>query len=205
MNLTEQSLKILDQKIQNFEASTKGEIRLALLQSSDPYPGANYRISFILSFALIALIQTFFSMTNEQILILLFSLMICLFYFAQFMPFRPWFILPSEKTREVKEKATEIFYSYGLAHTQNRIGILLFISKLERKIELLVDQAIIDKLGQKTLDQLVRNISQNFKKAEYEKGLLEAFDFLEKELTQAFPHGLQEKNLDEMSNKIILG
>jgi uncharacterized membrane protein len=144
-------------------------------------------------------------MTNQQVLILLFTLMISLFYISNFLPFRPWFILPGEKRREVKEKASEIFYSYGLSNTQNRIGILLFISKLERKIELLVDQAILEKLGQKTLDQIVQNISGNFKKSEYEKGLVEALDYLEKELTQAFPHGLQEKNLNEISNKIILG
>jgi putative membrane protein len=205
MNLSEESLKLLDEKIQKFETITKGEIRLAILKCSDPYPGANYRISFFLSFLFIGIIQSLFIISNAQVLILLFTQMICFFYVANFMPFRAWFIFPVEKTREVKEKATEIFHTYGLANTKNRIGILLLISKLERKIELLVDQAILEKLGQKTLDQLVENISLKFKKSEYEKGLFEALDFLEKELIQAFPDGLQDKSNNEISNKIILG
>ncbi|MFZ4712335.1 MAG: TPM domain-containing protein [Bacteriovoracaceae bacterium] len=204
MLLNEQNLKNLDLKIKNFEENTKGEIRLAVLTSSDPYPGANYRLSFTLSFLFTALIEIFFPLGGEQALLLVLAFLLLNFFCAPYLPFRSLFILPSEKEREVKEKAMTLFCTQGLANTQNRIGILLFISALEKKIELIVDQTILQKLGQETLDQIVKEITAYFKKSEYEAGLVAALAHLEKELLVAFPQGLQEKLQDELSNKIIL-
>jgi putative membrane protein len=104
----------------------------------------------------------------------------------------------------VKEKAMSLFFQHGLYKTENHIGILLFVSLLEKKIELLVDQTILEKFGQTKLDQIVAEISKQFKQAHFSDGVQNGLNLIEDELLKHFPEGVQKSQAHELSNKVIL-
>ena len=108
-------------------------------------------------------------------------------------------------SREVKEKACELFFTKGLTNTESRVGIILLISLMERKIELVVDQKIKEKISQEILDQMIKTISVKFKKKDYVSGLSESIQFIQEKILVAFNGKIQDKKSNELSNLIIWG
>ena len=200
---TTQAIDQIEHRVTHLELRTKAELRVAILDAADPYPGAGCRQAFLLTIFIATLVEIFYPLQAEHLLVLITALGLFFILLADFIPGRKYFITKLEKEREVKEKAMSLFFQHGLYQTENRIGILLFISLLEKKIELLVDQTILEKLGQTKLDQIVAEISRQFKMAHFSDGIQNGLNLIEEELLKHFPDGVQRAQKHELSNKVI--
>jgi Predicted membrane protein len=64
---------------------------------------------------------------------------------------------------KVRLRAERAFYEEGLHKTKEGTGILIFLSLLERRVEILADQAIDARVPPGTWDTLVRDLVQGIR------------------------------------------
>jgi putative membrane protein len=160
----------IEKAVQNLEAKTSGEMVPYIVPDSDNYvEGTLYTI---ISFLIIGVVMIMGAslvwmlpagITIIEILIFLVVMM--------FMGFLMSFIFPSIRIqmvsnntveRRVMQRAETAFLQREIFNTGKRIGILLFISELERKVIILADSGINklvpDEDWQKIVDDLIKNI-----------------------------------------------
>lgn len=62
---------------------------------------------------------------------------------------------PSQQMRdEVLLRSRQVFFDSRVHHTAGRTGILIYVSLFERMAAVLADDAVVEKLGQATLDEM---------------------------------------------------
>ncbi len=88
----------------------------------------------------------------------------------------------------------------GVYKTRDRTGILIFISLLERKIELIADSGINEKITQSRWNDIVTHIISGIKAKELANNLIEAIDECGKLLSKYFPIKKDDEN--ELENEI---
>jgi putative membrane protein len=91
------------------------------------------------------------------------------------------------KEKAVKERALKAFYEKGLYKTKHNTGVLFFISLLERKIWVLADKGIHEKIKQVTLNKFARHVSQGIEKGRAADALIETIGEAAGLLAQYFP------------------
>ena len=112
------------------------------------------------------------------------------------------FLTDKQIEYEIREKAVTSFFEQGLYKTRDATGILFLISLLEKRVYILADKGIYEKIKQKKLDEFAINISRGIKANLATKTLCEAITECGKILEKFFPIKKDDKN--ELSNKIII-
>ena len=111
------------------------------------------------------------------------------------------FISKSEKNRQVHEKAQLVFSSRRLQDIKSHNALLLYISVMEKRIVLLPDPRIRVQNIKQITDETLAILQQNFKKEDYEKGLIAAIECIKAHLQDQFPR--QGSTENTMPNKLI--
>jgi putative membrane protein len=107
-----------------------------------------------------------------------------------------------EMDRQVRHRAELEFYRAGLQDTRESIGILIFLSLVERKVVILADKAIAEKLPASTWDSAVHLILDNQKKNNLTVGLVAAIQYCGDLLSQYFP--IKSSDVNELRNHLII-
>lgn len=160
--------------VKEAESKTSGEIATAFIKESDHY--AIYELSFSVMMGFIyffillffangieaTLKQMFWEYTPHYLLMFYgFStfIVIALFYWLANLPFIDRIIIPKRAMMEkVNQRAVRHFMESGVYQTKERTGILIFISQLEHRVELLADKGINKKIPQEKWNSIVQNI-----------------------------------------------
>ncbi len=179
LQFSDTELKRIGVAVKDAEKETSGEIKVAFIRESNDY--AKYELFFALIAGFISLgILMFFpdkiesfvrNMSWEYIphytsfVYGLFPfLMITIFYFIMNIPFFNRLIVPSiVMKRKVNERAIRYFAESGVSNTRDRTGILIFLSFLEKRVELIADIGIGEKIPQERWDEIVENITEGIK------------------------------------------
>jgi putative membrane protein len=112
------------------------------------------------------------------------------------------FLTEKQIDYEVKEKAMTAFFEQGLYKTRDATGILFLISLLEKRVFILADKGIYEKIKQKKLDEFAVNISKGVKASIATKSLCDAITDCGKILEKNFP--IKKDDTNELSNRIII-
>lgn len=203
LNNTEE--KSIENLIASLEEKTGAELTLAIYQEADPYPASYYRMAIFPTLFWVSIMEMIFYLSPTSIIAVIILSYVFLFFAGEKLGLKKFFLSKTEVAREVKEKACELFFTKGLTKTDSKVGMILLISLLERKIELVVDQKIKEKISQDVLDQMVQTISSKFKKQDYVSGLSESIQFIQEKILLSFNGKIQEKKSNELSNTIIWG
>ena len=163
---TEADKERLRAVVQDVESRTIGEVVVMVVDTSDDYPEAEIIGGIFLS-SFVSLILTF----------LFFHASIFWFVPISFVLFFPSklllrtlphlkkpFLGADRKEEAVRTRAFVAFYEHGLDKTNQKSGVLFFLSLFERKVHLLADQGIYSKIGQETLDRYAGIVVQGIKK-----------------------------------------
>ena len=73
------------------------------------------------------------------------------------------FIGIRRKEETVRLRAERAFFEKGLYKTKKNTGVLFFLSLLERKVWILADKGIYEKMEQETLDRFANEVSRGIK------------------------------------------
>lgn len=91
-------------------------------------------------------------------------------------------------------EAVKVFEKLGMAKTQKRNGILIYLDLKSRQFAVIGDIGIHAKVPSSFWDQ-VRDVMQtHFRQGNFQKGLITAIDYCGKQLAYYFPHRDHDRN-----------
>lgn len=111
------------------------------------------------------------------------------------------FLLRNQVEEEVQEAAITSFYGEGLYRTRDENGILLFVSILEKKVWILGDRGINEKVREHEWQEIIEALSAGIRSHRQCEALCQAVDRVGKVLHHHFP--IREDDRDELHNIII--
>lgn len=179
IKFSEQEKARIREAVKKAESKTSGEIATAIIPQSNDYAIfellAALLIGLVYSVVMIAMsseIESWLSKMfwNYHVTILtgfyIFStfIVILIFYLLANIPAVDRLIVPNKLQQAwVKRRAGQHFFESGVAHTRDATGILIFISVLEHRVELLADKGISQKVSADKWQEIVNGIIEGIK------------------------------------------
>jgi putative membrane protein len=185
------------------EARTIGEVATVVIDQSSDYKEAEV-IGGVFVGSLVSLIITalFFHASVWAFTPLAFLLFFPARLLFQRVPvLKTSFISKARKENAVKERAIRVFYERGLYKTKKHTGVLFFLSLLERKVWVLADKGIYEKIEQESLNRHSKMVSQGIKDGRACDALCDAIKESGELLTRYFPITHDDK--DELSDEVM--
>ena len=131
--------------IREIEKQTDAEVVLVIRGASQSYAQANYLFGAILAFiGLNFLLFSPFSFHQfwvpiDIVLLFLFGA----FVSSKISAIRRWLTRKSVRDKAVRTGAAAMFYEAGIANTKAEMGVLVYLSLLERRLELIADRGVL--------------------------------------------------------------
>jgi putative membrane protein len=181
---SEEQKQHIEKAVQNLEAKTSGEMVPYIVPDSDNYvEGTLYTI---ISFLIIGVVMIMGAslvwllpagITIIEILIFLVVMMFLGFLMSFVFPsIRIQMVSNNTLERRVMQRAETAFLQREIFNTGKRIGILLFISELERKVIILADSGISKLVPGEDWQKIVDDLIIHIKQKETAKGIVNAID-----------------------------
>lgn len=204
MILNDKEQMKIEMAVRSVENTTSGEVVPVFLKESDAYPAAHSRVAIFM--ALITPIIFYYSDTTFSHplwpLYVQFPALIVGYYLAYIPWIKKLFTLKAEIDEEVHQRALQIFYENKLTNTKDRTGILIMVSLLEHRVEILADVGINEKVEKDTWQKLLVPFISQIKKGKFADGMVDMITTCGDILAHHFPKKDDDEN--ELSNKPIL-
>ena len=200
---TEEEKKRIEDTTRDVESRTIGEVAVMVVDSSDQYIEAEVLGGIFLG-SLLSLIITALYFNSSVWSFIPVSLILFFpsrFLFRKFPVLKISFIGFRRKEETVRQRAVRAFYEKGLYKTRKNTGVLFFISILERKVWVLADKGIYEKIEQETLNKFAITVSQGIKEGRACDSLCDAIREAGELLAKHFP--VTPGDTDELSNKVM--
>ena len=101
------------------------------------------------------------------------------------------------------DRARVIFRQLGMDKTKLRNGVLIYVATNDRRVSILGDEGIHQKVSDQFWNQELATLVQEFGRGAFLKGLEQVIADVGSKLKTHFPIGDQDRN--ELSNEISLG
>ncbi len=193
--------------IRRVEAKTRGEIVTVIARASGNYyyyPTLWAAVLAILSpVALIALpaltpAWALSMLGFVELQLLVFTLLAIV---LRWTPIKRRLVPRDQQRLYCARRAREQFLAQGLHRTQDRAGVLLYVSLDEHHVELLADTGIHARVAEGTWDRIVRDFTIRVKDDRVCEGFVEAIDAVGTELKRHFP--ADGANPNELPDRLI--
>jgi putative membrane protein len=196
----EQAVDAIEKAVQRAELCTSGEIVPLVTDRSDGYPGVRAAAAAVCAFA--AGVVVLGSGIDPWLWLPP----------AQLAGFAAGYALTGRrevlrrlipervKDERVDRAAALAFLEHGLVETRERTGILIYISLLEHRVEVLADRGIHERVEAGTWDGVVRTVLSGIRTGRAEAGLVEAVRMCGDLLAAQFPP--RDDDTDELSNEL---
>ena len=178
------------------ESRTIGEIVVMVVDHSDHYIEAEVLGSVLLG-SLLSLILTvlFFHSSIWSYIPLSFIFFFpCWLLFIKVETLKRLFIGIRRKEEAVRLTAERAFFERGLYKTKKNTGVLFFLSLLEKKVWVLADKGIYEKMDQKTLNRFANEVSRGIKEGRACNALSQAIQEIGGYLSKHFPITPEDTN-----------
>lgn len=195
MLLTENDKRVIAEAVKEAEMLTSGEIVFALTDSSDLYQHAT--LQGALAGSILATAVYLLLPAPQTISMVLWTEIIAfaLFYaLIPRLPCRRWFISPREMDEHVQDAAFREFYASGLYKTREANGIVIYLSCLERRVVVLGDKGINEKMGNQHWQGIRDQIISGIRQGKALEGICAAIDSCGKALATHFPRRADDVN-----------
>ncbi|OQY34368.1 MAG: hypothetical protein B6241_05130 [Spirochaetaceae bacterium 4572_59] len=202
--------------VKEAEKSTSGEIATALIGESSDYALYELVFSLCIGFVYFSSLLFFYPSVSVWLGNLFWDapewyvtafygistvLVVGLVYFFSNMSFVDRLIIPRKVLREkVRNRALRYFTESGVYSTRDHTGILIFVSLLEKRVEVLADQGISEKIPQNEWNELVAALSRAMRDGQLAGGLCAAVESCGKKLSKHFP--IKSDDSNELSDSV---
>ncbi len=183
--LSDTDLQRVRTAVQQAEARTSGEIVPYIVKKSDSYTSASWRASAfglllgaLIGFGLSQFNNTWgfgWLYTNWGVVLVMLIVGAGFFALAHFqMGVKRFFAGYLALNKRVQQRAVQAFLTEEVFNTQDRTGILLFISLMEHRILVMGDSGINAKVQQEDWEEVVARIKKGIKQDKFPDGLVDA-------------------------------
>jgi putative membrane protein len=163
---SEQDMNTIRAAVEAAERRTRGEIVPMVVPVSARYRDASYLAGLILALMILAVLSVDYGWGRWQwtgrhpgwMIIGALAAYALGTFIGRFPPIIRLLTSDERMAMKVRLRAERAFYEEGLHKTKEGTGILIFLSLLERRVEILADQAIDARVPPDTWDTLVRDL-----------------------------------------------
>ena len=202
--LSDQDKKNISRAILQVEEKTLGEIVTVIAKASNRYIYIPTLYAALVAFCVPILLFLFplnlssYVIYGSQVGTFILTTLI-----FRYLPIKMILVPKAVKDRRASRYAMENFFRHGLHLTQNRTGVLIFVSYAEHYVRIIVDQGISTVITQSQLDEIVENFISKIKSQNVAQGFLETVESCGKILQANFPR-LENKKNDEIKEHFII-
>jgi putative membrane protein len=185
------------------ESRTIGEIVVMVVDRSDHYIEAEVLGSVLLGSLLSLILSVLFFHASLWFYIPLSFLFFFPFWFVfiKVEALKRLFIGSRRREEAVSLRAERAFFERGLYKTKKNTGVLFFLSLLERKVWVLADKGIHEKMDQGTLNRFANEVSRGVREGRACDALSHAIQEIGVLLARHFP--ITAGDTDELSDDVI--
>lgn len=206
--LSEEERARLAAAIGRAESRTRGEIYCVLARASDNYlyPSAFFValsitiVSLIVALALhwwwIAVAPATFIAAQ------LAAIAAALLLLKAFPGWRMRFVPRGLGYRRAHAEAVRQFLAHNIHTTENRTGVLIFVSLAEHYAEVIADAGINARVPQERWDEAVATLTDHARRGALAEGFVQAVEMAGRELAEHFPAG-NIGNPNELGNHLV--
>lgn len=201
MNVSRQfaadDLKRVKERIAALEAHTDAEVVCAIATESGRYDRAESLGGLLLGLVALITGNKFISLhdwdpaaalpVSLQVLLMVGGVIAGSVLTSYGHPFRRLLVFRREMAEEVTRSAHQIFSQRGIGATRHRGGLLIYLSFFERRLEVLGDSAVMQKLSQADLETIRDATLENVRLGEPIQGLLAGLDRAQEKLAKVLP------------------
>ena len=204
---------LVEKRIEQFESQVDFELIPVLIKKSSYTEHVPWMLSLILililtwsaDFFIDSVLHSFGYYTQYDKTIYIFSMIIISVllsrWLSHFDAVQRLFISNHEKERQVYQKAQKILSYKRLSNPQSKNALLIFVSLLEKRIEILPDPNTHFEGHKEVAQKVLKVMLPYFKNNDYEKGILAAIEATEESLKSIYPRTGSPDNL--IPNKLI--
>ena len=204
ININEQDKNRIKDAIAQAESTTSGEIVPLIVRASDNYPHADFA-GGIIAQALAMIAAIWFLPTFDYLYFTVAAIVGFLIGYVatRFIPTIKRAILGKKiVTEEVYQRAIQAFFEHGVSETRDRTGILIMISLLERRVQIVADRGINEKVKEGEWDETVSLILKGVKHKSLVAGLCDGILRCGEILTKDFP--IKSDDTNELKNDLLI-
>ncbi|WP_051554229.1 TPM domain-containing protein [Desulfobulbus elongatus] len=208
--LTADEQERIARTVEEAERRTTGEIVPMVVSASHAYPEAVLTGAAVLSLpaALIAAVTTGSLLWwQDQFLWLFLAFLLLFFPLARLLMRLPFLLRPFISERraaaEVERAAVNRFYREGLQDTRDATGVLIYVSVLERRVWILGDRGINERLEPQVWQGFVDTLVTGIREDRAGEALCQVIEEVGALLHAHFPPRADDRN--ELANLLIAG
>jgi putative membrane protein len=185
------------------ESKTIGEIVIMVVDHSDHYIEAEVLGSVLFGSLLSLILTVLFFHASLWFYIPLSFLFFFPFWFLfiKVEVLKKLFIGSRRKEEAVSLRAERAFFERGLYRTKKNTGVLFFLSLLERKVWVLADKGIHEKMDQGTLNRFANEVSRGVREGRACDALSQAIQEIGILLARHFP--ITPGDTDELPDDVL--
>ncbi|MFC1889914.1 TPM domain-containing protein [Thermodesulfobacteriota bacterium] len=192
----------IEKAVRSAETRTIGEIVPMIVAESDDYTEIQYAGGLVIAVAAFILLALT-CWPASPFIILLTELVGFVAGFALFgLPALTRFVLSRAVIDEnIRDRASRAFYEHGLNRTREETGVLIMISLLEHRVQVLADRGINEKVEPGTWDEIVSMIIRGIKEGKTCDAFCRAIEQCGDLLSEHFP--IRPDDINELDNRLI--
>lgn len=177
------------------ELRTAGEIVVVLAERSSAYERQRAAASFAVTLLLAVLAYRFLPELPALWILCGQAPVLVLVWWVSGRRSLARLIVPSAAQGEaVAARSRQLFLEQGVTETRERSGVLLYLSELERRVELLADRGIHERVGAELWQALVSDVVKAIHEGHAVDGIVHAVDEIGLRLAQHFPPAHDDVN-----------
>jgi putative membrane protein len=188
--------------VAEIERHTASELVTVVYSKSAPYTAFRIGWAAGIALGLVGLASLLSSRLTALELIGVQSLLAIIVYWSLGFSLLLRLIVPRwAKQQAVHDKVRQLFLELGVTETRDRSGVLIYLSELERRVEILGDRGIHEQLGTDAWNQLVLELTAAIRGGNAYSGLTRIVERLGAELSAKFP--IRPDDVNELPNTVV--
>ena len=195
----------IQKAIESAESKTSGEIVPVLLKQSDLYPAAHFRAAIFFGFLPpLFLYYSPLDIPDPMYFIWAHLPGLIVGHLLAYIPrLKRIFSTRKELSEEVHQRALQSFFNNELHTTEGRTGILIMVSLLEHRVEILADTGINEKVAPRTWRKIITPLTKRIRRGQITEGLCEAITQCGDTLAEYFPLTNPAEDKNELPNTLV--
>ncbi len=202
--LKDPEVKKVHEAIVAAEKRTVGEIVPVVLEQSDRHPQGEWLAALTALLVGTATLSAFLPWDRPALLVLCqLGLGLMGFLCARWLPdFKRFFVSERRATEMAEEQAMQEFFGLGLHQTEARTGVLLFVSLFERRVVVIGDSGIDEKIDKEHWVETDQAILDGVKEGRLGDGLVAGIRRCASVLEEHFPW--KEGDRNEIPDRLVV-
>lgn len=207
---TEENRQLIQEAVKKLESKTAGELVIYFARSSNSYIESCWKFAGLMGFcssAILGIMSWMWMLPNNFTVLVAMIYVSCSIVVGFLIPYlfpiiRIGLISQQTVDHSVITKARDVFLEEQVFNTVDRVGILIFVSELEHRVQVLGDEGINQKINEDDWHNIVHKVTQGISSGAIVQGLVNAIKECENLLLDNGFKAKSNEGTNELSDEI---